>query len=166
MQTFLPFPNIYRSAQVLDDKRLNKQIVEAYQIYTDRVPTMNHPACLMWRDNKPFLRLYIDACCREYRLRFNKTHKVDQVLGDDILVDAERPWWYGSQLFHHAHRVNLIRKNPDFYRPLFAPNTVYGDEPDGYYWPVAKEGRKAWNDATNWIIWGKVHGIRHTKETM
>lgn len=48
MQTFLPVPDFLETAKILDNKRLNKQIVEAYQIFSGRVPTKNHPACLMW----------------------------------------------------------------------------------------------------------------------
>lgn len=47
MQTFLPYPNFTASAATLDDRRLNKQVVEAWQILTGRVPNRNHPACLM-----------------------------------------------------------------------------------------------------------------------
>ena len=79
MQTFLPYGScFYLSATVLDNKRLNKQILEAYQIYTDRVPTLNHPACLMWANYKHYLRLYIRAMVEEYCLRFGRRHKVDK----------------------------------------------------------------------------------------
>ena len=56
MQTFLPYPDFAKSAACLDNKRLNKQIVECYQILraiTD--PTygwQNHPAVNMWRGFK------------------------------------------------------------------------------------------------------------------
>lgn len=33
MQTFLPTPDFLETAKILDNKRLNKQIVEAYQIF-------------------------------------------------------------------------------------------------------------------------------------
>ena len=42
MQTFLPYPNFAASAGTLDDRRLNKQVVEAYQILTGRLPNRNH----------------------------------------------------------------------------------------------------------------------------
>ena len=38
MQTFLPFPKFSASAAMLDNRRLNKQIVEGYQILTGRLP--------------------------------------------------------------------------------------------------------------------------------
>ena len=52
MQTFLPYRSFSFSAGILDSRRLNKQIVEAYQIITGRVPNKNHPACLMWKGHE------------------------------------------------------------------------------------------------------------------
>lgn len=43
MQTFLPSPIFAESARILDYRRLNKQIVEGYQILSGRVPNANHP---------------------------------------------------------------------------------------------------------------------------
>ena len=166
MQTFLPFPNIYRSASILDDKRLNKQIVEAFQVYTGRVPNLNHPACLMWEKYKPFLRQYIHACCREYSLRFGKQHSVDMELSRVPVIDAPRPWWFRNNLFHHTHKVNLLRKNREFYKDFESFTISYGDEPEGYYWPVAKEGGKAWKDSQNWAAWAREHRFPYEETEM
>lgn len=78
MQTFLPYSDFISSAKVLDNRHLNKQIVEAYQIYTGRVPQKNHPACLMWKDREAYLSLYIFAMGKEYKERFHRVHKVIQ----------------------------------------------------------------------------------------
>nr|BFF11706.1 hypothetical protein GCM10025699_30090 [Microbacterium flavescens] len=53
---------------------------------------------------------------------------VDGVPQDDI----EMPRWLGDAAFHLAHRSNLVRKDPGFYRPLF------GGIPDDlpYIWPT------------------------------
>lgn len=171
MQTFLPYGScFYLSATVLDNKRLNKQIVEAYQIYTDRVPNLNHPACLMWREHKPYLRLYIRALVEEYNLRFRKTHSVDkemfhvdrdlcmkQVLTLDKLPSGlDHPW------IRLSHIVNLIRKDPDWYLPKLhsrfkfhasilckrIPNIE--EFPEGYWWPVMPIGKKAKTDKLMW----------------
>jgi hypothetical protein len=53
MQTFLPYSDYEASAQTLDNKRLNKQILEGYQILkvlSGASPSgawRNHPAVLM-----------------------------------------------------------------------------------------------------------------------
>ena len=52
MQTFLPYADMRRSAQVLDPRRLGKQRVECLQVL--RGPTVegygwrHHPAVRMW----------------------------------------------------------------------------------------------------------------------
>ena len=56
MQTFLPFNSPAKCAEVLDNKRLNKQILECYQILkvisTNGKAWRNHPAVLMWEGEK------------------------------------------------------------------------------------------------------------------
>jgi hypothetical protein len=43
---------------------------------------------------------------------------------------GEVPPWLGREDFHLSHRSALVRKNPDFYRPLF------GAVPElPYVWP-------------------------------
>ena len=55
MQTFLPYADFNKSAEVLDNRRLNKQILEGYQILKvlgnpdPRAGWRNHPAVKMWR---------------------------------------------------------------------------------------------------------------------
>jgi len=56
MQTFLPYKNYSQCAEILDNKRLNKQILESYQILkvlSGQSPSgawRNHPAVLMWKN--------------------------------------------------------------------------------------------------------------------
>ena len=172
MQTFLPYSDFRECARILDNKRLNKQIVEAYQIYTDRVPQKNHPACLMWANHKTALTMYMGMMCIEYNTRFNKPHsvveKVFAVHGDDIcfylsLRERPVPLFARDTLVNLSHCVNLVRKDPDFYGPQlecrtgFLSKIVYGryvelDEfPEGYYWPVEPIGKKARQDRENWL---------------
>ena len=55
MQTFVPFDNFIESSKSLDNRRLNKQLLEGRQIYkiiyTDQRSGAwaNHPAVKMWR---------------------------------------------------------------------------------------------------------------------
>ena len=172
MQTFLPFSDFSACAKVLDNKRLNKQIVEAYQIYTGRVPQKNHPACLMWENHKGALAMYIGMMCVEYHTRFGKPHgvveKVFSPHGDDIsfylsLWDRPVPLFARNTLVNLSHCVNLIRKDPEHYRPQlirrveFISRLEYGREveieefPTGYYWPVDCVGKKARQDKQAWL---------------
>ena len=136
MQTFLPYVSYARCAACLDDKRLCKQIVEATQILTGRVPTKNHPAVLMWVGHERSLRSYITYMCREYTKRYGKKHS----LQPECVFAAEKPYWLtSSRLLMLTHRVNLLRKNFGVYSKVF-PKLAKQDlsvYPQGYYWPIA-----------------------------
>jgi hypothetical protein len=83
MQTFIPIAttNFSEIAKTLDNKRLNKQALEGWQILmtlteldpegNDRIPKgwANHPAVKMWRGYETALLHYIIAMCDEWRSR-------------------------------------------------------------------------------------------------
>ena len=79
MQTFLPSKNFDVAANMLDSKRLNKQILEGYQILnviSNDSPTAgwrNHPAVKMWRGHEMVLLEYIYAMISEAKYRGIKT---------------------------------------------------------------------------------------------
>lgn len=88
MQTFIPIAttNFSEIAKTLDNKRLNKQALEGWQILmtlteldplgNDRIPKgwANHPAVKMWRGYETALLHYIIAMCDEWRSRgYNTT---------------------------------------------------------------------------------------------
>jgi hypothetical protein len=122
MQTFLPLNNFEESARVLDDLRLNKQIVEAGQILKNlRTPEgerdiwKNHPAVLMWEDHVYALEEYIKRLCEEWWKRGKLGHSL---LYDSIITLDEPiylPKWFNDPLFHASHRSNLLLKD-DFYK--------------------------------------------------
>lgn len=86
MNIFLPYENdIRKSVESLDDKRLNKQILETYQLVTNAIKEQvgeeikgykNHPIYLHYKNNLPFLLLYGYKCGVEYQYRFKKSHKL------------------------------------------------------------------------------------------
>ena len=165
MQTFLPSPIFAESARILDYRRLNKQIVEGYQILSGRVPNANHPSCLMWSNHKLMLVIYLSAFLGEYMYRTGKHHGLEE----DILTykcesDKDMPLtppWLGVPLFHLAHRVNLIRKDYDYYLGKFErPFYKLEEYPEGYYWPIQPVGKKAGTDRQAWIEWAKTHDIK------
>jgi len=59
MQTFLPYADFFKSAFVLDNRRLNKQITECKQIWIASVfgrgNWTNHPAVRMWQGGQQLL---------------------------------------------------------------------------------------------------------------
>jgi hypothetical protein len=130
MQTFLPFIEFSESAKALDSKRLNKQILEGYQILNvlsnddPRAGWRNHPAVKMWRGHEVALWNYIFECVEEADRRGIKTDKNVENLR--ALRDrAGHMWGYGlPEWFSNAealnrvvmtHRANLYKKDPYFY---------------------------------------------------
>lgn len=79
MQTFLPLPSISGSLRCLDDKRLGKQRVEAYQILRilngmspkrgNKIGYGNHPAVKMWEGNEQALVYYGVWACEIWKSR-------------------------------------------------------------------------------------------------
>lgn len=86
MNIFLPYEkNVVASIRSLDDLRLNKQILECYQLLCNALKEKNgeeikgyknHPIYLHYKDNLQFLCEYGLACCNEYKYRFKKDHKL------------------------------------------------------------------------------------------
>ncbi len=73
MQTFLPYPNFHLTAECLDNKRLGKQRVEAWQVLRalrgETKGWVNHPATVMWRGHEQSLILYGLVISTEWRKR-------------------------------------------------------------------------------------------------
>lgn len=96
----------------------------------------NHPAVRMWAGYEYTLLEYQTAIVEEWTLRGYKDtclRKTFEIYGEtDGVWDNRRPPWLGLEQFHLAHQSNLIRKDPDHYKPLFPG--VPNDLP--YYWPV------------------------------
>lgn len=140
MQTFLPYGKL-DSTEHLDRQRLGKQRVETMQILkalngeSKNGGWVNHPATRMWRGYEPALATYGVLTCLNWIGRgYNDTCLEKIAAYFDVFgpFAGELPPWFGDPAFHLAHRSNLIRKNPDFYRPLWP------DVPDDlpYVWPA------------------------------
>lgn len=140
MQTFLPYSDFGKSARCLDNKRLGKQRVEAYQILRVLVGVSegwrNHPAVKMWTGYEWALWSYGQDICIEWiRRGFKDTllGKIEWMEGYKV-IDATRfkkPTWVGNEAFHASHRSNLLRKDPIHY------GKFGWTEPDSlpYFWP-------------------------------
>lgn len=142
MQTFLPYASFSASAAALDRARLGKQRVETLQLLrANTVPDYgwrHHPAAKMWRGYLPALVAYGLAMTDAWTAQGRPDNVRPQLLEFAPEVagrgqeDLELPPWLGDEAFHLSHRSNLVRKDPEFYRPLF------GGIPDDlpYIWPA------------------------------
>lgn len=130
MQTFLPFPDFYDTAKVLDYKRLGKQRVEAYQIISTLEGKSNgwknHPAVKMWDGYTDALKKYFNTIVLEW---VHRGYKNNYPLFPKILK-VKYPYWLGDKDFHLAHQSNLLRKDYVYYSKFFSVNA---DLP--YIWP-------------------------------
>ena len=148
MQTFLPYPDFAESAAVLDDKRLGKQRVEALQVLRALTRLSygwkRHPAVRMWAGFPDGVAAYGLVVCAEW-VRRGWADTCAATIGAD-LAEAGRPPprsqaelgarmllpdWIGDERVHRSHRAALLRKDPEFYGPVFPG--VDPEEP--YFWP-------------------------------
>jgi hypothetical protein len=156
MQTFLPYPDIIKSIECLDNKRLGKQRVEAYQIYkivSGQDPESrwrNHPAVKMWMGFPSGIAMYMNWAIFTWIDRgFKNTMDYiydglihsdisDTLIPEDYLflgcnqINFRLPYWFGNKEFHDSHKSNLLRKMPEHY------SKFNWNVPDNlpYVWPV------------------------------
>lgn len=137
MQTFVPYPDYYMSALVLDRQRLGKQRVETLQILNALAGISkgwtNHPAVRMWRGHENALVEYGVVVCTEWTERGYVDTCADKIKAlwrpDE---SREAPDWWGQVDVHLSHQSNLVRKAPKHYRRFFpfVPDNL------DYVWPV------------------------------
>ena len=160
MQTFLPFKDFDLSAQALDSKRLNKQILEGYQILKvlssddPRAAWRNHPAVKMWRGSEHGLLDYVMAMVAEADKR---GIKIDKNLAniEALLASNGEYWGTGYPAWYHndtkmrrltnSHQANLYRKDPMYYIEFYPavakhkPCCPDRKVPCNYYWVTHEE---------------------------
>lgn len=124
-------------------KRLGKQRVETMQIMTALlVPGAgwsNHPVTKMWGGHEASLLHYQEAVCNEWvNVRgyqdtcLEKTRAIFETHTPMWGTNDDVPPWFGDVELHLAHQSNLVRKNREFYKPIF-PDVQEGLE---YIYPV------------------------------
>ncbi len=138
MQTFVPLDDPECIAFALDNVRLNKQRVEAFQVLRaitdDTYGWQNHPAVNMWRGHVGALASYGLAMCAEWRNRdgADNTDLFGRI--SEFTGDVEWPRWWGDDRVHESHRSNLMRKDSDWYCQFWScPNDL------PYVWPTKLE---------------------------
>ena len=148
MQTFVPYADLHESAVALDNKRLNKQLLEGRQIYNILVENrnkggwVNHPAVKMWRNYDNALYAYLENVMLECRFRgisteknwsaITKMHDGNWDRGSNIVMP---PWW-GDERVHQSHRHNLYKKDPGWYHMFVNESPVSCCERCSYAWPT------------------------------
>lgn len=148
MQTFVPYANSHLSAASLDNKRLNKQLLEGRQIYGILASNkstgawVNHPAVKMWRNYDNALYAYLKAIKEECVLRGIQTQKNWEAIekmhywnwnrGSNIVMP---PWWNDDRV-HESHRNNLYVKDSEYYYDFFDAKRVTCCEKCNYWWPT------------------------------
>ena len=96
MNIFLSQDTIADSVKDLDDLRLQKQLVECYQLLTLAIKEQqeghkvkaghyHHPVYLFYKDNIPFLAYYGYECCKEYSYRFGKLHSLTKYFDNQMV---------------------------------------------------------------------------------
>ncbi|MBP2703374.1 MSMEG_6728 family protein [Microbispora sp. RL4-1S] len=155
MQTFLPYPDFAATARVLDPRRLGKQRVEVIQVLRSlTVPGYgwrHHPVARMWAGYEEALVRYgLEVCSvwsaagRADTCAATLTRELRALLGtavprtqEELAAAGDLPPWLGDPALHLSHRSALLRKDPEFYRPLFP------GEPDDlpYVWPRSDRPR-------------------------
>lgn len=151
MQTFLPYKDFNKTAKVLDNKRLNKQILEGYQILKvlnnpdPRAAWRNHPAAKMWEGHEQGLFTYILAMVAQARIRGIKTDKNMENLIQLRVATVSNwgdglPSWYQDrkelQRITDSHKANLYRKDPEFYHSFEDYEAEPCCDKCSYYWPT------------------------------
>jgi hypothetical protein len=162
MQTFVPITTGFSDiAKVIDNRRLNKQALEGWQIMMTlleldpqgehRQPKgwKNHPATKMWRGHEVALNSYIQAMVVEWKKRGYKStigdkanSTLDRAVELDIISnDYSDPDWLAdlskfSQIAS-SHRLALLSKEYEWYSQFGWPEDS-GKRPENYdyIWPV------------------------------
>lgn len=162
MQTFVPVTESFEAvAKVLDNKRLNKQALEGWQILMNLLQLdpqgehrvskgwSNHPAVKMWKGHEMALYLYIQAMVAEWKRRGYKstigdkakaTIAVAMKLGLLSSAATNPQWISSSKTFSEvaaSHRLALLNKDYEWYSQFKWPEDQ-GARPDTYeyLWPV------------------------------
>lgn len=160
MQTFLPSRNFITAAQMLDSKRLNKQILEGYQILnvlSGQSPTgawRNHPAVRMWAGHEKSLHMYVHAMIAEAKNRGIKTDKNEENIRalftkvGDSWGESMPDWYFDEHKMMRittTHKANLFHKDPVRYASFQIATFSEYNKPCcdtcKYYW-VTHEERK------------------------
>lgn len=163
MQTFYPLDttDFYDIARTLDNKRLNKQALEGWQIMMTLLELdpqgnhrpakgwKNHPAVKMWRGHEHALNVYVQCMVKEWKSRgFKSTIGEKAQATADIalkrrLVSPQSSWspdFVSDPVLRAAvassHRLALLHKDYEWYSQFnWVEDTGARPETYEYVWP-------------------------------
>lgn len=123
MITFHPFPDHYKSAQLLDYRRLGRQRQEALQILKALLGMVGSyksiPAERSWRGYEAALCDYGIIICKEWRDRgyVDNTGIIFEIIRFERLKCKPiiNPPWIGNERYHSNQRAILLGKNYNWY---------------------------------------------------
>lgn len=139
MQTFLPYPDFKKCAEVIDNKRLWKQVLEANDIlklytHNEKSNWRNHPCVKMWANYSEVLEFYRNTILQEWLNR--RILRAPKVIKDDTMTlsyiyGVMNPPWLPNEALHSSHRAALLKKNFEHYKQF-----NWKEKPEiNYYWP-------------------------------
>ena len=148
MQVFVPFQDTRQIAECLDNKRLNKQLLEGRQLLNinasgkTKGPWVNHPAAKMARGYEGWFYDYLKAMKRECNKRgietINNWNAINDIRKNANVWNWEGdPLWWGDQRVHDSHKANLYRKDPIHYFDFRETINNPCCSRCLYYWPVS-----------------------------
>lgn len=131
MQVFVPYANPTKTAKCLDNRRLNKQILECIQILSANtgidvgweIPkyVYNHPNTILWKNPIFYIISYTFNLLNEYIERQDKIHKCNSIM-DKIWSKYD---YEDSELKHltpefcKKHQQILLEKDYNYYIKYF-----------------------------------------------
>jgi hypothetical protein len=163
MQTFITDKYVSSIAADLDNKRLHKQALEAWQILmvlceldpdgNERIPKgwVNHPAVKMWRGHEYYLYYYACHMVDEWVRRGYKSTLKEKLFKTLLAADEkgivsigggidEPSWWLDEDVMSKvisSHRRALLVKNYEWYHQKdWVEDTEFYPETYEYVWPT------------------------------
>ena len=140
MQTFLAYPDYYKSMQCLDKSRLGNQVWrEGLTLIRGGWP--NHPASKMWRGHFYHLGLYLLEGIKVLAERGKDYPEVRAKIELEMSKhpDTGAPTWFGNEAFHASHRAALLYKLPEWYSQFGwteQPDSLNEKGKLNYVWPI------------------------------
>lgn len=129
-QIYLPYKDFTKVAKCLDNQRLNKQLTEAKQVYTQNKYGFGGQGNLapykMWKGYEDCLAFYIIELYKEWQVRLilgkrggKMLHKAGEYILNDETIDLsngfENPKWFDNDEIFSSYRSALLYKDYKHY---------------------------------------------------